>query len=157
MKSIPLTRGFVTVVDDQNYEWLSQWSWCASSNRGQPYAIRGVNLGNGKHEGIKMHRVIINAPDGMEVDHISGDRLDNQRSNLRLCTVKQNRINRRRNNRGTSRYKGVTRVGKWWLAQIQHDYVKHHLGKYSSEQDAALAYNEAAKRLHGEFARLNEV
>ncbi len=105
-----------------------------------------------------MHNLIINTPDGMEADHINGNTLDNRRSNLRICTRGQNQRNRRGNLNGTSKYKGVSfkNENKKWVAQI--GFKKNmFIGYYKTEIEAALAYNEAAKKYHGKFARLNKI
>lgn len=100
----------------------------------------------------------MNPPDGMVIDHINGDKLDNRRQNLRICTSADNAKNQKvqENKIGkTSRYKGVywhKRANKW-MARIGGMY----LGIYHSEIDAALVYNEASKKYHGEFGRINEI
>jgi len=100
-----------------------------------------------------MHRYLLDAPPDMQVDHINGDRLDNRRSNLRLCTSAQNQANRRGNRSASSRYKGVvyTKQRDGWVAAIGGQ----HLGLYDLERDAALAYAAAALELHKEFARID--
>lgn len=104
-----------------------------------------------------MHRFILDAPHGMEVDHKNGDGLDCRRENMRLATRKQNAFNRKRPSVNTSGFKGVTLVkptGKW-LAQIEVGGKNMHLGTYESKIEAARAYDKAAIKYHGEFARLN--
>ena len=152
-KIIPLTQGKVAKVDDDKFEYLSKWKWYYSS---EGYAARNGKT-NPTHEVIYMHREIIKAPVGMEVDHINGDRTDNHLSNLRLCTKAQNQINIgiRRNN--TSGFKGVY-FDKWtnkWHSQIVINGKRKNLGRYNTAEEAAKAYDKSAKANFGEFVRLN--
>jgi hypothetical protein len=104
-----------------------------------------------------MHRQILGAPPGQQVDHINGDTLDNRRVNLRLATHGQNQHNRGKYRNNKSGYKGVSwdkAAGKW-RAQIKFNNKKYNLGRYHDPIEAALAYDAAAIRLHGAFARLN--
>jgi len=107
-----------------------------------------------------MHREIMDAPAGMEVDHINGNGLDNRKCNLRLATSSQNKRNQRKQRRKTSsKYKGVYwhKRDKVWVVRIQAEGKEKYIGSYKTEQEAALAYNEAALKYHGEYAKLNEV
>jgi HNH endonuclease/AP2 domain len=116
---------------------------------------------NGRAYTLSMHRAIMRAPTGAVVDHINGDTLDNRRSNLRVVTQAQNSRNRRKTPGLTSAYKGVYYRAEAksypWCAIIQVNGMKVQLGQFMTERDAALAYNAAATRLHGEFARLNDL
>jgi hypothetical protein len=109
---------------------------------------------------MRLNRVIMDAPPGLLVDHRNNDTLDNRRANRRLATCSQNRINSRRDkSRTSSRYVGVSLEkgrGKW-LAYISYNGKRIHLGRFDDEIEAAKAYDEAAKKYHGEFARLNNV
>lgn len=102
-----------------------------------------------------MHRLILNAPEGSQVDHINGNKLDNRRSNLRLATASQNRANKGKIVNNTSGYKGVSLSGKKWAADIAMNKVKVRLGRFDTPEEAAKAYDQAARELHGEFARPN--
>lgn len=151
VKEIPLTQGKVALVDDADHEWLNQWKWCASNNGLGFYAVRGISR-NDKRTTIAMHQMILNAPPGLEPDHINGDGLDNRRCNLRLCTRSQNNMNARKQTGCSSRWKGVywdKAMGKW-RALIRIHGIKHYLGYFTDE-------DEAAQELFGEFARLNAV
>jgi hypothetical protein len=153
MKEISLSRGQVALVDDVDYDFVNQWKWYASpSKNGRWYAVRMPT--HCKME--KMHRLIMNCPDGMTVDHINGDGLDNRRSNLRVCTEAENNRNRGKNINNTSGYKGVhvTPYGKYAAAITAHG-KQIRLGNFSTPEDAARAYDKAAKQHHGEFAWLN--
>lgn len=150
-KRIELTQGYATIVDDCDYEYLSQWSWYANVVKpGYVRAIRAENK-DGKRVSYKMHRVIMNAPQGMFVDHLDMDPLRNTRDNLRLCTHAENLHNSRK--RAASVYKGVIKTGKngRWSAYIQND----HLGTYSHPVAAAMVADEESRQRYGEFARPN--
>ena len=155
MREIPLTRGHVALVDDEDYEALAAFKWRCMGT-GHPYACRDTSRVLGPRRLIQMHRVILSAPDGVLVDHVSGNGLDNRRANLRLANHSQNRINSPRRD-GTSIFRGVSWhvCRQTWQATIGVDGKKHFLGVHPSEMAAALAYDDAARRLHGEFARLN--
>ena len=170
MREIPLTRGYVAIVDDEDYEWLMQFKWRAQVNTPKygkigVYAITTIAKEFegwlwARHE--TMHRMIMGIPRDKHIDHISGNGLDNRRCNLRLCTASENNKNLRKNRtyRGvptTSKYKGVChRTRNSWSATINVDGVQHRLGHFPTEEEAARAYDEAAKRLHGAFGRTNE-
>ncbi len=155
-KSIELTKGLVALVDDEDYIELSKYKWFASSNRYTHYAIR--HLGTLERKVIRMHRLIVKAPDGMYVDHIDGNGLNNQRSNLRLATKSQNNHHIVRHRKDTSSiFLGVTfrsRDGVW-AAQITKNYKKVYVGEFKTQEEAARAYDKKAKELFGEFACLN--
>ena len=161
MKSIPLTKGVTAIVDDEDYEKLVKYSWCY---HGDGYAARGYNR-NGKVIIVKMHHAVIGKPAaGYVVDHINGNRLDNRKCNLRFVTVQQNCFNSKKKKSpvgaaNPSPYKGVT----WrndrskWRSCITVGWQRLYLGLFETAQEAALAYNVAALKYHGEYAKLNEV
>lgn len=153
---IPLTQGKVTKVDQRDFEKLRNYKWCIRRERMTCYAIRNQRTRSGVKCFI-MHRVIMNPPEGMVVDHINGDGLDNRRANLRVCTIQQNSCNRRIIEKGTSRYKGVSRSkgSKKWRAIIYSKNEQIDLGHFETEIEAANAYDAAALKYHGRFARLN--
>jgi len=156
MKTIELTQGRHAIVDDDDYEWLMQHKWHYHRTG---YARRGSG-GRKQHRKLYMHREIAKAPSGFDVDHINGNTLDNRKSNLRICTRKENIRNQKLisvKRRKTSVYKGVSwdkRDGRW-IAQITVDRRSIRLGSFTNELDGALAYDEAARRFFGEFARTN--
>lgn len=160
MKSIALTKGRVAIVDDEDYEWLKEWKWHANGSGNKPqYAARRVFVGDGSRRSkvILMHHFIMPRIDGLYVDHANGNSLDNRRSNLRYCTMTENNHNLPAHRDGGSQYKGVcwSENKKRWRANICLNSKQTHLGYFDSEALAAAAYDEAAKRHYGKFARLN--
>lgn len=155
-KRIPLSRGLYTLVDDEDYEWLSQWKWYAS---GVEWIYASRSKRGGSPWTIHMHRLvlgIVDAPSSVFVDHIDGNTLDNRRTNLRITDNKGNQGNRKISG-GTSRYRGVSwnkQHGKWG-ARICRNRKVHWLGSFTEESEAARAYDIAAVEHFGEFARLN--
>lgn len=152
-REIQLTQGKVALVDDADYEFLSRWKWHACRSRGKWYARRNERLGNGKRILVQMQHVLC----GKGSDHKDGDGLNNQRDNLRVATHHQNCLNRPPKKGSSSKYKGVSwyKRGKSWGAYIKLDGKQYHLGRFSTEEEAARAYDAAALHLHGEFAWLN--
>ena len=159
MKEIQLTQGKVALVDDEDFEYLNQWKWYAHNHHGKFYATRSIRI-NGKKKTVRMHRVIVNNTNPkMHTDHQNGDSLDNRRMNLRICTASENCRNTKKYIHNTSGYKGVTwnKAVKKWVARIELNKKRNHLGYFIDIKDAAHAYNEAAIKFHGAFAKLNEI
>jgi len=154
MKTIQLTQGKVALVDDADYEWLNQYKWHAIKDHNTWYAVRGISR-NGSYTTISMHRVILGLEPGdkRETDHKNHNGLDNRQDNIRICTHSQNQQNKSLQKNHSSQFKGVRwhkRCNKW-QTQIGHKY----LGLFTSEVEAAKAYDAAAKEYFGEFALLN--
>lgn len=145
MKKIPVGNGHFALVDDEDYELVGQRRWHLN-NRGY--------IKSGK---VLLHRLVTSAPPGYDVDHIDGDKMDNRRSNLRVCTRGQNLANQKRSANNTSGYKGVTfnKECNRWQAYIHQDGRQYHLGLFHDIVDAARAYDAAAQEKFGEFARPN--
>jgi len=155
MKKIPLTQGKVALVDDADFEWLNQWKWYAQINRvGTWYAMHAFP-GRPRQQKISMHQLLF--PTKLQVDHINGNGLDNQRKNFREATNGQNKANSRKEKGCSSRFKGVTwhKRDQRWQAMIQHNQKQMFLGYFTNEKHAALAYDTAAHLHFGEFARTN--
>ncbi len=154
MKRIQLSRGLFCIVDDDDFETLSVNKWCCSTIG---YAVRNSPVVNGKSSIIYMHREIMLATTGVLVDHINGDKLDNRKINLRLCTKAQNQRNSKKRVDGlASRFRGVTSAKKGrYKAEITVNGRRYYLGTFLDEEAAARKYDEAAIQHHAEFARLN--
>lgn len=157
MKEIPLSKGYVALVDDDDYERVSQFKWHAEVQRHTVYAKRNLRRGGGGRTPERLHRFILRPPDGIAVDHIDGDGLNNRRENLRLATTNGNSQNRRKQTNNTSGYMGVSwhKVRGKWRAEIRVGGRAKHLGYYECPTEAAKARDKAAFELHGEFASLN--
>jgi len=155
MKEILLSKGYVAQVDDWEYERVAQWKWSAKpDNNGHVYAIRQQWF---PRKMISLHRFIMNAPDGVMVDHEDGNGLNCQQYNMRLATRSQNLQNATKRSNNTSGYKGVNwrKDNTKWQAQIRKDNKQYHIGYFITAEDAARAYDSKAVELFGEFARLN--
>jgi hypothetical protein len=115
-------------------------------------------IGTVNKKTISLHRYIMGNPGGFEIDHIDRNKLNNQKSNLRICTRRQNAANQKFRENGTSKYRGVSWDGrrKTWLSQIRINNKKIRIGGFDTEMDAARAYNAFAKIFHGAFATLND-
>ena len=155
---VMLNKGFVAIIDSEDLELVSCYNWNVTKQRHKHYAH---TVTEGRRI-LVMHRFLLRPDRGVLVDHINGDGLDNRRANLRLANYSQNAANRGKPQcgRSTSRYKGVffessgTRKNRW-RALIRVNGQRIHLGAYSEELEAAVAYDTAAKKHFGEFAKLN--
>lgn len=155
---IPLSQGKSAAVDLADFFRLTQWSWCVNA---QGYATRRQRSSEGStSKMIRMHRVIAGTPDGLFTDHINGDRLDNRSENLRVCDTSQNLSNRGMQANNKSGYKGVSwhsqaikkNLSSPWVAKIKVKNKQIYIGAFKTAKEAAVAYEEAAKKYHGEFA-----
>jgi hypothetical protein len=162
MKLVPLSQGKVAMVDDADFAAVSEFNWFAycPGRPGLFYAMRNAGHGRGNRRTQTMHRFICGLVpgDGFEVDHEDGDGLNNQRWNLRVCTHQENHRNLpKRRTTSTSRFKGVTWDAgkKRWLAQVYTGGRNRYIGRFDHEEQAAQAYDQAAREQFGEFARLN--
>lgn len=152
MQEIPLTQGYVALVDDEDYPRLAQHKWYANVACGRVYAYRDFRMGRRKFK-VAMHREIMEAFPGEEIDHRIGTGLDNRRHNLRRATRSEQRANQ--GPRKDSRYgrKGVKRHQGRWFVRITCDGKTHNLGSRDDIDEAAELYAEKARELFGEFAR----
>lgn len=155
---LQLPRNHRTLLDAKWFEMLHLLDWSLDASKGRLYAFRIVNV-NGQRVRESMHRVIMDAQQGEEIDHINGDGLDNRESNLRFCTHQENGRNTKKYRNSTSIYKGVSwhQSSGRWQVQIKVDGRQNYLGIFPTQDAAALVYNEAAIRLFGRFANLNNI
>lgn len=160
MKELSLSNSGVSLVDDDVFEWADKFTWRRHSVSDRDYVCRYIF--NPKSS-LYLHREIMNPPIGMVVDHIDGDSFNNLRSNLRICTPCQNMQNMKKGKKKggsfTSTYKGVSwsKTYKCWTSQITVNHKRIFVGNFVNEIDAALAYNEASLKYHGEFGKINEI
>lgn len=152
MKTIPVAKGYEAIVDDEDYEKLSSFKWIILKSKGTQYARCSVKISFGNSKYIVMHRMLIDVPPGMEIDHINHNGLDNRRNNLRIVTREQNTRNARRLD---GKYKGVIRSGNRWVARIAVNGKTRKVAFLDTEEGAAMAYDKAALVIFGEYAHTN--
>ena len=152
MKIIKLTQGKYAIVDDEDFEYLNQWKWsCAKGTR---YAASRIN-----NKIVYMHRLLMNPSKGKQIDHINNNGLDNRRENLRIATDSENKFNHKLIKTNKTGYHGVywdLQMKKWGVG-ISLNGKHKALGYFLTKEEAALAYNDAAKKYRGEFAQLNQI
>lgn len=154
MKLIKLTKGKFTQVDDNLYEYLNQWKWFAIKTKKYYYAAR-FDCSFHPKKIVKMHRLIMNTPINIQVDHGDHNTLNNQKYNLKNATNSQNQMNKMPKN-GGSGYLGVhINRGKYIVAHININGETIHLGSFKTKEAAALAYNKAAILRDSNFMNLN--
>lgn len=155
---MPLTRGLWAVVDEADYELVKAHKWhaCKPKNKNIFYAKTTIKI-KGEYKHIKLHRFILNATIGSMVDHIDGNGLNNQRSNLRFCNYSENQRNRSATKKSKTGFKGVfkSQSGQRFVSKLGINGKDIYLGTFDHKEQAAKAYDYMAKKLCGKFARLN--
>lgn len=148
----------VCLVDDDVAELIAGYSW-RMNDRNYVRTSKYMGMKDGKEikKEVQIHRLIMDAPVNLEVDHINGNPLDNRRSNLRLCNRNQNKANTRIVSTNTSGYKGVSKHKGKWQASIRINNKLCYLGRFLTKERAALEYNKRALQEWGEFAWLNPI
>lgn len=156
-RRIWLGEGLFVILDLRDYYNLSKYKWYIKGSFGKFYAARNYKYDSRQTKTVAMHREIMNAPKGLLVDHRNRDGLDNRRENLRLATYSQNNCNKLKRKNTSSQFTGVcfNKLGRRWVGYINHKGKRIFLGYFDSEIEAAKAYDAAARKYHGEFARLN--
>ena len=149
---LELVDGTTTLIDNEDFEKVKKYRWRGSTGG---YVRTSWGGKNNYHE-VRLHRLIMDAPDGIEVDHINRNPRDNRKSNLRLCDRKQNKANTGIISTNTSGYKGVSLHKGKWQASIRIDGRLRYLGRYETKEEAAKAYDMVAFEVWGEFASLNK-
>jgi hypothetical protein len=153
---IPLTKGQHAIVDEADWERLSAFKWyVVNGRRGAFYGRRYVERLNGRPVTKALHHEVLGLSPRQTVDHVNGDTLDNRRANLRVCSPGENARNRRGSRNSLSGFKGVSRARGRWQARIEYEGKARHLGVFDTPEEGARAYDQAARELFGEFARLN--
>lgn len=155
MKEIQLTQGKFALVDDEDYDYLISLKWSTRNHSGNSYACYSY-VSKGKRNSFPMHRLIMGVINKtVIIDHIDHNGLNNQKSNLRICSRQQNSCNRSLTKNSFSKYKGVTFRRNRWHSRICINRKNIPLGYFKNEIDAAKSYDKGAKKYHGEFANLN--
>lgn len=154
-------KHFDCIIDDEDFNLVSGYNWFMG-NGGRGYAIANINKGNNKWTTLSMSRLIMRATAGSIIDHINHNTVDNRKSNLRVCSRRENSLNRLTYKKKTAKYKGVTiekysggRGKEFARARIRVDGKLIHLGCFKTQESAAIAYDTAAKKYFGEFAHTN--
>lgn len=156
MIKIPLNNYKYALIDEVDIPFINRYQWHAAPRHGAWYVQTTIRDHQGRARTLYLARLIMSARNGQEVDHKDHNPLNNARENLRLCTPTQNQHNTRARKNSRSQFKGVYPVrGGKWAAQIHRKSQKIYLGAFATEEDAAKAYDEAAKMHYGEFACLN--
>lgn len=150
MRKIPLTQGKEAIVDEEDYEFLSQFKWHYKNG----YAARCISV-DGKQVRIWMHRVLTGVPDNLEVDHLDRNGLNNTKQNLRICSRKINSDNRGLFVNNTSGYKGVSWHAGKWQASYRHNGKLHYIGRYTSKEEAYQKYLETKEKLNADVSRIS--
>ncbi len=156
MKEIKLTKGFSAQVDDEDYDRINQYKWYVKKDRNTYYAVRDSRK-KGKRRYFSMHREILNNPTGTLTDHKDRNGLNNQRSNIRVCTRLENNKNVHLRKDSTTGIKGVCfdKRSKRWCANIGFNGRLRWLGYFNTPKDAEKVYDEANIRLFGDFSSPN--
>jgi hypothetical protein len=159
-RTIPLTRGFVAIIDADDWDMVSRHKWAAQKGGNSVYARTSIRGGDGKQYALLLHRLLLKSERGTFVDHIDGDGLNNIRANLRACSHAENIRNSavKTDKRKRSKFKGVGQcsgTGRW-RASIEKDGSRLDLGTFDTEERAARAYDAASRLFHGRFSRNNK-
>lgn len=161
-KKIPLTQGKFAIVDDKNYDYLSQFSWyavCLNPKRDTWYAKCCMRTKSGQERWVLLHRFIMQPKKGEQIDHVNHNGLDCREINMRTCNQSQNNANARPHLDSSSQYKGVSwcKRDRTWCVKVTKNHKSMRISTFHNEHEAAKAYNQIATELYGEFAYLNKI
>jgi hypothetical protein len=157
MKELKLTKGYVAIVDDEDFEIVSQWHWSATKCCDKVYARRTQRYGNKKVQ-VYLHRYLMNihlCDKTVFCDHKDRDTMNNQKSNLRVCTAAENQRNKTKKRNGMHKYMGVSANHKRFSASLSLNGKRVYIGTYDTQEEAAIAYNKKKIEVHGDFVNLN--
>jgi hypothetical protein len=151
---VTLTQGRESIIDTADVPLVAGRNWCVLSRGGLSHALRTEYIGTKKRQ-LYLHRRLMNEPEGLQIDHIDGDGLNNRRYNLRVATCAQNNLNTRRRCNNKSGFKGVSwdRDRGKFRAYIKINNKQTHLGMFTSPEEAHAAYCLASQKYHGQFGR----
>jgi len=152
---VTLTKGYVAIIDADDVERVQPFSWRALVVHTNVYGYRSLERSHINRKGMLLHRLIMNAPNGFDVDHINCNSLDNRKSNMRICTHSENLCNQRTRKGTASPLKGVSfaKCKTRWRARIVIQGVEISLGQFATEQEAHAAYCTASAKIHKDFGR----
>lgn len=164
MPKIPLTKGRFALVDAEDFDRLAKLKWAVNTQSGKTsYACKSIRIkgSRGIKKSLHMHRLIMNLKEGdkAQVDHINNNGLDNRKSNLRVCTISENRGNVKMRRDNKSGFKGVSWISrrKKWCSQIRKDNMRFVVGFFDTAEKAAKAYDKKALEIYGSFALTNKM
>lgn len=148
----------IVLIDDEDFEKVKEYAWNVqhSKSNGKSY-VRTHSKNGVKIKEITLPRLVLSDSTKKDIDHINGNTLDNRKSNLRACSRSENCRNRGMSKNNSSGYKGIFQCKKRWQSSIMINRAAIYIGSFATKEEAALAYNKAAIKYHGEFACLNEV
>ena len=151
---VPLTKGYEAVIDAADAQFVGGWNWFAKVKSRTVY-VRRNDFSSGRQITVLLHRVLMDAQDGQDIDHRDGNGLNNQRINLRIATKSQNMHNQRLRSDNVSGFKGVywNKAERKWAAAIKLHGKQRHLGCFQTPELASAAREAASTELHGEFGR----
>jgi hypothetical protein len=147
MKQIPLTNGECAIVDDDDFDTVNQHRWMRT--------LAGYAVTTNSRRRIRMHRLVMDAPANTDIDHINRNKLDNRKENLRFCTQAENARNASIRTDNISGYKGVRFKANRWEASTKANGKRVYIGRFLTAEEAARAYDQVIKKLHGDFASTN--
>lgn len=152
------SAGLTTTIDEEDWEKIKDYKWYSKlipRYRGKYHAMAGATNEYGRPTTVSLHRIIMDAPKGKQVDHINGDSLDNRKENLRICTPSQNRANQRAPSRNKHGYMGVAKIGPSYYGRVTCRGKTHNMGPYETAKEAARAYDRKKLEKFGAFAKTN--